>query len=431
MAENEINGQPIEPTIAGSEPNRRGSRRLATLAIAGALFFGVAGGGVAGAGATLYLFGPQGKLSPQVASAAQPTATMLTEILNGSQAKLADAKLDGTVAGVYKAVSPSVVTVMVKQTRAATAPRGLQPQLPQLPQQPDAEGEGSGVIVDAQGHILTNEHVVNGATEVSIRLADGSEYSAKVVGTAPDSDLAIVQANIPADKLAVATLGDSNAVQPGDPAIAIGSPFGLDQTVTAGIVSGINREFGTANGRPMRGLIQTDAPVNPGNSGGPLLNAKGEVVGITTSIESPVRGSVGVGFAIPSNTAKQLLPKLVAGDKIEHPYLGISGIAITTAIAQQQKLPVQTGVLVGEVAPGGPAEKAGLKGGAAANATGAPVGGDIITAVDNRPIKSVPEISGYLDTKAVGDKVTLTVLRDGKQMDITVTLAAWPAGQSS
>jgi S1-C subfamily serine protease len=431
MTENENNGMTAEPIIAGSGPNRRGSRRLATLAIAGALFLGVAGGGVAGAGATLYLFGPQGKLKAEVASAAQPTATVLTQILNSGQTTLADAKLDGTVAGVYKAVSPSVVTVMVKQTRAATPPRGTQPLQPQLPQQPDAEGEGSGVIVDAQGHILTNEHVVNGATDISVRLADGSEYAAKVVGTAPDSDLAIVQASIPADKLAVATLGDSSAVQPGDPAIAIGSPFGLDQTVTAGIVSGINREFGTANGRPMRGLIQTDAPVNPGNSGGPLLNAKGEVVGITTSIESPVRGSVGVGFAIPSNTAKQLLPKLVAGAKIEHPYLGISGIAITATVAQQQKLPVQTGVLVGEVASGGPAEKAGLKGGSAANTTSMPVGGDIITAVDKRAVTSVPEISGYLDTKAVGDTVTLSILRDGKPMDITVTLAAWPASQSS
>ena len=414
-------------------PARRRSP-LVPLLIVGALFLGIAGGGVAGAAATYFLFSPTSQVKSAAAAVEQPAAPALTTILDARAADLTDIRLDGTVAGIYEQVGPGVVTVAVKQAGQASVPRNRLPQSPDQPQQPDqsvpeAEGEGSGFIVDNQGHILTNHHVVDGATEISVRLIDGSEIPARVVGTAPDADLALIQADIPADKLVIVPLGDSEAVQPGDPAVAIGSPFGLDHTVTAGIVSGVNREFGTASGRPMRGLIQTDAPVNPGNSGGPILNAKGEVIGIATSIESPVRGSVGVGFAVPSNTAKRLLPKLAAGEKIEHAYLGISGVPITQSLADKQKLPVTSGILVVDVATGGPAEKAGLLGGTFTVSTELPTGGDVIVAIEKTPVKNVAELSGNIETKSVGDTVTLSILRDGKPLDLTVILGAWPTSQ--
>ena len=419
-----------DPTSASAGPRDGLGRRIAPLALAGTLILGTVGGGVAGSAATFYWASRGGGLAAPVAAASGPSAAAPPVIPVQNPAAITSVAsanptaMDGTVAAIYKQVSPAVVTVVVRQ-QAAAGPRSPFPQ-----NHPSVEGEGSGFIVDAQGRILTNNHVVDGASEVTVRLLDGTELPAKVVGADPASDLAVIQASIPADKLSIATLGDSSAVQPGDPAIAIGSPFGLDHTVTAGIISGVGREFGTAAGRPMRNLIQTDTPINPGNSGGPLLNAKGEVVGITTSIESPVRGSVGVGFAIPVNAAKQLLPKLASGQQVEHPWLGISGVAITPSVASQLGLPVQSGVLVAEVTPGGPAEKAGLRGGRP-SASGVPVGGDIITAVDRQPVRGVQDISGYLEAKSVGDTVTLSVLRDGQKLDLTATLAAWPASQES
>ncbi|MDO8672582.1 MAG: trypsin-like peptidase domain-containing protein [Dehalococcoidia bacterium] len=204
--------------------------------------------------------------------------------------------------GRYGRRSPAVVSVTALSTPSRS--RRLSPQ---------TEAGGTGFIVNDKGSILTNYHVVQGATSVTITLLDGTTIDAKVVGSDPGKDLALLMADIPKDKIVVVYLGDSDAVEPGDLAIAIGSPFGLDHTVTSGIISALNREFGTANGSPMRGLIQTDAPINPGNSGGPLFDANGAVIGITTSIESPVQGSVGIGFAIPINAVKRVLPQLEKG----------------------------------------------------------------------------------------------------------------------
>jgi putative serine protease PepD len=380
---------------------------LAVLLIVGTVIGGLAGGSV------VKYWGDRAPVT--TVTATQPavikTSAQPNEILPAPQS--------GTPAGVYALAGPAVVMLSVSSQH----PGGLSAQ--------PVQGEGSGFIIDQQGDIMTNYHVVEGASSVYVTLADGTKITASVVGTDPSSDLAVVKASIPQGKVVVATLGDSNKLVVGDPVVAIGSPFGFDQTLTAGIVSGLNRTFGDASGRPMRGLIQTDAPINPGNSGGPLLNLQGEVIGITTSIESPIRGSVGIGFAIPINSASTLLPKILKGQTIDHAWLGISGVAITPAVADSAQLPVQKGVLVADAIAGGPAAKAGIVGGqSSTNATVPPTGGDIITAVDGKEVLSIEDISGYLDTKSVGDTVTISVLRNGKPMQINVTLGAWPQSPS-
>lgn len=368
-----------------------------------ALFIlGTIGGGVTGSLMTLVLSG--GTATVQLEANLQPIA-----VASGQSTA---ARPEGSIAAVARQVTPAVVTV---RTREGATPRT------------QSEGEGSGFIVDRQGHILTNNHVIVGANRITVILSDGTQIPATVIGTDPSNDLAVLRADIPSAKAAVAVLGDSEAVQPGDMAIAIGAPFGLDHSVTAGIISAVKRDWaGTGSGSRLRGLIQTDAPVNPGNSGGPLLNAAGEVIGINNAIEGPIRGSVGIGFAIPINLAKRLLPQLSTGAAIEHPWLGISGAAITPDLTEELRLGVSEGVIVFQVLADSPAAKAGLKGGRPA-AAGEPVlGGDIITKVDGKAMKTVQEIAGYLDTKRVGDAVNVTVLRDGQTRDFRITLGKWP-----
>ncbi len=336
-----------------------------------------------------------------------------------TQTKVALAPREGTAASVYEMAGGAVVTVAVNGQRS----RG--------PFSEPAQGAGSGFIVDGQGHILTNNHVVRGAQSIVVTLADGTSMPAKLVGSDPGSDLALLKADVPEDKLVIAELGDSDLVVVGEPVVAIGAPFGLEQSVTAGIVSAMGRTFGEASGRPMRDLIQTDAPINPGNSGGPLFNLQGEVIGITTSIESPVRASVGIGFAIPINAAKRLLPDLKVGSQIDHPWIGIRGQAITQQLARQLGLPVERGVLVIQAVPDGPAAKAGIRGGTIEGAVVQPRGGDILTAIDGREVRAVEDIAGYLDTKRVGDTVIVDLLREGKVVQIEVKLDAWPRSEQS
>lgn len=225
--------------------------------------------------------------------------------------------------------------------------------------------------------------------------------------------------------LRVAVLGDSDKVQVGELAIAIGNPFDLDRTVTAGIISGKDRQMTAVTGRTIRGLLQTDAAINPGNSGGPLLNARGEVIGINTAIESPVKGSVGIGFAIPANMARRVLPSLMTGQQVEHPWLGIAGTAITPELAERLQLGSLSGVLVSEVTPGSPADRAGLRP-LSVTQSGRTLPGDVITAVDGRPVRSVDDISRYLETKRPGDEVTLTVWREAATVEVKAKLVPWP-----
>lgn len=426
-------GQPGQSPRAAQGASGTMRRRATGGVLLGAIVAGTVGGGVAGSAMTALALQRGARLAaaPGVPAIPQPVLVPAGNSLvpeNGLRA-------------IYKSVGPAVVSVRTASAASGRS-RGLTPPSPNTPGSQNSpstplmpSGEGSGFIVDGDGHVLTNNHVVQGASQITIILQDGTEVSATVAGTDPGSDLAVLKANIPAGKAGVAALGDSDAVQPGDVAIAIGTPFGLDHTITAGIISAVNRDFGTAAGRPMRGLLQTDAPINPGNSGGPLLNAAGEVIGITASIESPVRGSVGIGFAIPINAAKRLLPQLSTGKKVEHAWIGISGTAITSDVAQQAGLPasVTQGVLVSQVVPDGPAARAGLRGGTAqaSNPAAIPTGGDVILAIDGRTVKQVQDISAYLETKGPSDAVTVTLLRNGQRQDVRVALAAWPLGRES
>jgi S1-C subfamily serine protease len=254
-----------------------------------------------------------------------------------------------------------------------------------------------------------------------------------VVGTDPASDLALLKVDAPSKELHPLTLGDSGKMEVGDPVVAIGNPFGLDRTVTSGIVSALQRQIQAPNGFSIDNVIQTDAAINPGNSGGPLINSAGEVIGINSQIETGGSGSdgnVGIGFAIPINTAKEVIRELETNGTVEHAYLGISGGSINSQLANDLNLPVKEGVLIATVEKGGPSDKAGLEGGnTQATIDGAEItlGGDIIVEADGKKITSMEQIIELVTEKKPGDEVTLKYLRDGKEKTATVTLGKRPA----
>lgn len=292
-----------------------------------------------------------------------------------------------------------------------------------------SNGEGSGFVIDQEGHIVTNNHVVADGGPIQVNFADGRSVPATLIGTDPDSDVAVIQVNVPANELTVVPLGDSDGLKVGQIVIAIGSPFGLDNTMTTGIVSGLSRTLpggASANGRyQVPDVIQTDAAINPGNSGGPLLDLNGRVIGINTAIESPVRGSSGVGFSVPVNVIKAVVPQIINGGQVQHPWLGIAGGTITPAAAEQMGLSSeQRGVIVSSVTAGGPAAQAGLRGGDAQ--TG--LGGDVVISIDGQPVNEFDDLLGYIiQHTTVGQTVTLQVLRGGQPQTIQITLGARPA----
>jgi len=360
---------------------------------------------------------------PDDGGEAQPAAAVSAPASDGSpsgQASLSSACLPAE--DVYDQVRPAVVEIT--STVSARSPFG-----------PSAEGSGSGIIIDEQGLILTNYHVIANADNLEVGFADGTTVSAEVVGRDPGNDLAVIRANVSDQELTAAPLGDSDAVQVGDPVLAIGNPFQLEGTLTEGIVSALGRSYASEDGtRPIRNMIQTDAAVNPGNSGGPLLNCQGEVIGINTLLENPTgdRVNVGVAFAVPINTAERFLPDMIAGETVSHPWLGIAGQEVTPALAQDLNLLADAGVYVTLVAAGGPAERAGLQPAfsseaEAARSSSLPSGGDVIVAADGQTVTSVDDLAGYLDTKkSPGDTVELQVLRGGRDLSVEVTLAEWP-----
>ncbi len=301
---------------------------------------------------------------------------------------------------------------------------------------------GSGFVFDNEGHVVTNQHVVEGTNEVEVSFFSGFKAHGTVIGSDTDADVAVIKVDAPADQIHPLALGDSTTLNVGEQVVAIGNPFGLNGTMTLGIVSGLGRtQF--AHAAPDGGgffstadIIQTDAAINPGNSGGPLFNLKGEVVGInqsirTESFDSATGNAVnsGVGFSISINLVKRVVPYLIRDGKYEYPYLGISSDSdLTLADVEALGLKTYTGAYVSSVTPGGPADKAGVIGGS--QTTSIPnvlAGGDVITAIDGRPINTFDDLLGYLTTnKSPGDTVVLTVLRDGESMDITVTLDKRP-----
>lgn len=291
------------------------------------------------------------------------------------------------------------------------------------------QGSGSGSIIDIKGHILTNHHVVADARKLEVTLADGSKWPAKLIGSDPDSDLAVIKIEAPREKLKVIPMGDSKDLRIGQKVLAIGNPFGLERTLTTGIISSLGRTIRSEEGTMIEEVIQTDAAINPGNSGGPLLNSGGEIIGINSAIISPSGGSVGIGFAIPVNTAKRVVPELIAKGYMTHPWFGASIQSLTPEVAKFLKLKVERGAMIAEVIRGGPADKAGLKGGDQRVQVGnmiMVVGGDIIVKADQRDVKTNDEIIRYIREKKPGDTIILKVYREGKFGDVKLTLGEKP-----
>ncbi|MDI6744505.1 MAG: trypsin-like peptidase domain-containing protein [Thermodesulfovibrionales bacterium] len=318
---------------------------------------------------------------------------------------------------IYEEISPAVVNIT---TTTISYDFFFNP----IPE----SGTGSGSIIDKKGHILTNYHVVENAKKLEVTLFDGSKWEAKLVGADPSNDLSVINIKAPPEKLKPIPFGDSSVLKVGQKAIAIGNPFGLERTLTVGIISSLGRTLRAVNGRLMRGIIQTDAAVNPGNSGGPLLDSGGRMIGITTAIFSPVGANIGIGFAIPANTAKKIVPQLIERGYVSRPWLGITGQDISPDLANLLKLP-SAGILVAKVEKGSPADKAGIKGGKNTVGIGnlqIVVGGDMIVALDGKDIKNMDHFVEDLESKAVGSAVELTIIRDKKRKVAKVNLTEMP-----
>ncbi len=298
----------------------------------------------------------------------------------------------------------------------------------------EGQGSGSGSVIDAQGHILTNYHVVEGAQKLTVSFGGEKTYPAKVVGTDPDTDLAVIQITTPPEGLTVIPFGDSGALTVGQKVLAIGNPFGLDRTLTTGVISGLQRPIrsrptqSAPQGRVIEGAIQTDASINPGNSGGPLLDKYGRMIGINSQILSPAGGSVGVGFAIPVSIAKRIVPQLLQFGEVKRPKLGVNTRDVSALVNNGARLPVDSGLLVINVQPGGPGDKAGLKG-LSQNSNRDVLLGDIITAVDGERVKNQDDLFRLLDKKQIGDTIQLEVYRDSKTVTVPVRLQDVPAQQ--
>ena len=377
----------------------------------------------------------------QVAPAQEPSVSVPS---SNSGSLLA--AYQGTLEDIYGTVGPSVVNIRVlEKLEVANSDSTQIPGFPffnqpgeQPPQQQYQAALGSGFVWDQQGHIVTNNHVVSGAQDIEVTFSDGTIVPATLVGADPDSDLAVIKVEVPSAQLHPVHLADSNEVKVGQLAVAIGNPFGLEGTMTTGIISAVGRSLPTdqnvAQSYSIPEIIQTDAPINPGNSGGVLVDANGWLVGVTSAIESPVGSNAGIGFAIPSDIVNNVVPVLIKDGKYIHSWLGISGTTLVPDLAGKMDLKTtQRGVLVEEIIPNSPAEKVGLRASArqvTVNGQPVNVGGDVITAIDNQPVVNMEDLIAYLaSSTTVNQKVTLTILRDGKQETLDVTLIARPTAE--
>jgi S1-C subfamily serine protease len=346
------------------------------------------------------------------------------------QAPLATADASQQSAGltpreIYKRDAPGVAFVTAAIVQRTPSPFDFG-----LPQVQRGVSTGSGFVLDKDGTIATNAHVVDGATKVSVRFGDGAAHAAKILGVDKSTDLALLKIDPKGADLHPLQLGSSRGIQVGDPTVAIGNPFGLDRTLTTGVVSALQRQIKAPNGFTIDNVIQTDAAINPGNSGGPLIDATGRVIGINSQIEtgSGGNGNVGIGFAIPIDTVKQKIGTLKTKGTIKYAYLGVSAATVDSSFTGL--LPVKSGALIQTVEAGSPAAKAGLQGGdITAQMNGQPValGGDIVTEIDDQPVKTKEDLSSIVGRHQAGDKVKITFIRDGKTKTVEVTLAARPA----
>ena len=313
---------------------------------------------------------------------------------------------------IYRALSPGVVNV--HSTSYARDFFGfVEPQ----------EGSGSGSVIDQNGNILTNYHVIEGATKLAVSFGGQKNYAAQLVGGDPDTDLAVIRLiEKPRQPLTVIAMGDSDKLEVGQKVLAIGNPFGMDRTLTTGVISGLQRPIRARNGRPIEGAIQTDASINPGNSGGPLFDSHGRMIGINSQILSPSGGSAGVGFAVPVNIAKRIVPQLVRSGEVRRPKLGISSRDVEV-LKNQIELPVSQGVVIWQVAPGDAAATAGLRG-LTQTENGDVEIGDIIVGIDNEKVANNDDLYRILDKHQVGDTVQVQIMRNGRRTSVPVRLSA-------
>jgi S1-C subfamily serine protease len=342
---------------------------------------------------------------------ALPTATLLPEsVYAGIDA------FDQVIINLYERVGPSVVH-LISRTQTISPFWGRS----------SREGTGSGFFYDTQGHIVTNYHVIQGAFEVDVVLANGDSVPGQVVGVDPYNDLAVLKVDLPTAAIVPLEIGDSTTVRVGQTVVAIGNPFGLERTLTTGIVSALGRRLETESGALVGQAIQTDAAINPGNSGGPLLDVRGRVIGVNTAINSPSGGSVGIGFAVPSSVIQRVVPELIANGRYRHADLGVEVAELGTEVTPGQNSPVRRGLLIVQIPRGSAAAQAGLRAAEITVQRGRYLfsGGDIITAVNGEPMFSRDDLSIYLEEHfRPGDTVTLTIAREGQMLDVPVILGA-------
>ncbi len=354
------------------------------------------------------------------------STTVVTETAAAPLSRLAPASGDLlTVNEIYERTASGVVRINATNrstSSGSTDPFGGQD-----------SALGSGFVIDKSGHIVTNYHVVRDAGEVTVSFSNRDTVKAEVVGTDASTDLAVLRVETAASALTPLPLGNSDVVQVGDPVVAIGNPFGLDRTATSGIVSALQRLLTAPNRFTIDHVIQTDAPINPGNSGGPLLNAQGRVIGVNTQIETgsgtSATGNVGIGFAVPSNTVKDVVAQILRTGRVDHAYLGISGQAVSKDVAETYNLPVKAGVLVESVTNESGADKAGLQGGETEVVVAGEtyvLGGDIIVAYDGKKISSIEELRDAIAGDKPGDKVSIVIYRDATKSSVKVTLGRQP-----
>jgi putative serine protease PepD len=353
------------------------NRGRALLTVAAAVAIAAVG---MGAGALLY-------------SSVDTKSTTTTVVSPAAQAVAAESGTGSTISGVYKATYQGVVDLTVTSSGNSQPFGGSQ------------QAEGSGFVFDDAGHIVTNQHVVGDGGDIKVKFWNDAVYPATLVASDRSTDLAVIKVDAPASVLHPIALGDSDGVEVGDPVVAIGSPFGLEGTVTSGIVSALHRSMDSPAGYPISDSIQTDAPINHGNSGGPLIDMSARVIGVNTQIQSDSGGSDGVGFAIPSNTVKSVVEQMVAGKAVQHAWFGIK---VSDSVSPP-------GALLAEIISGGPAEKADLQ------------VNDVITKLDGKTVEDGADLSSVIDGKKPGDKLAVTYVRDGDTRTVTVTLGTRPS----
>jgi S1-C subfamily serine protease len=376
--------------------------------LAAVLAAALLGGGTALAiGAAIW----DGGTTTVVQPAAAPPSVAVAEFAE-------DEEVGGTIGEIYRDVAPGVVQITSEVVSPSLSGPG------------PGQSLGSGFVIDKQGHVVTNYHVVQGARQVYVNFSQDDRLEAEIVGADPSTDLALLEIDAPERALTPLALGDSEAVQVGDEVVAIGHPFGLERTVTAGIVSALQRQIRAPDRFPIDKVIQTDAPINQGNSGGPLLSAAGEVIGVNTQIATggTSAGNVGIGFAVPSNTVREVVAELMEDGRVDHAYLGVEMLDISDAVAGQFNLP-DAGALVTDVVSGSPADRAGLRGGdtdVIVNGQSYRIGGDVITKADGRAIESSDELRSIIASKEPGDEVRLEVRRDDATETVTAELGRRP-----